>query len=113
MVIRESHTNEVILGRPCGGLNESDPNVCIYLRTSFPVGGTVWEGLGGVISLKEVCHEGWALRFQKFMLFPVYFLCLRVVSQDVSSQCPPQCHTCLLAAVLSTMTVMDSRPLEL
>jgi hypothetical protein len=37
----------------------------IYLNTCPPVGGTVWEGLGGVALLEEVCHWGWALMFQK------------------------------------------------
>jgi hypothetical protein len=25
--------------------------------------GTVWEGLGGVAFLEEVCHWAWAVRF--------------------------------------------------
>lgn len=31
----------------------------------LPIGGTIWEGLGGVALLGEVCHRGWALKFQK------------------------------------------------
>jgi hypothetical protein len=30
------------------------------------VGGTVWEGLGSIAFLEEVCLGGWALRFQKY-----------------------------------------------
>lgn len=30
----------------------------IYLNAWFLVGGTVWEVLGGVALLKEVCHWG-------------------------------------------------------
>jgi hypothetical protein len=29
------------------------------------VGETVWEVLGGVAFLEEMCHWEWALRFQK------------------------------------------------
>lgn len=32
----------------CGGLNEDGPQRVIYLNTWSPVGGTSWEGLGGV-----------------------------------------------------------------
>ena len=40
----------------CGGLNENGPCRFIYLNAWFPVDGTVWEGLGGVALLEEVCH---------------------------------------------------------
>ena len=30
-----------------------------------PAGGTVWEELGGVALLEEVCHWKWALRFKE------------------------------------------------
>lgn len=36
-----------------------------------PVIGTNWEGLGDVV-LEEAWHWGWALRFKKFMPFPVF-----------------------------------------
>lgn len=37
----------------------------IYIDTWFPVDGTIWEGLGGVALLEELCHWGWDLRFLK------------------------------------------------
>ena len=42
----------------CGGLTENGPVACLV-----SVGGTVWEGLGGVALLEEVCHWGLPLRF--------------------------------------------------
>ena len=42
----------------CSGLNKIDPYRLIYLNTYPPVGGIVWEGLGGVALLEEVSH--WA-----------------------------------------------------
>ena len=46
-----------------GGLNDNGPYRLICLNAWFPVGGTILEGLGGVVLLEEVCHRGWALRF--------------------------------------------------
>jgi hypothetical protein len=43
----------------------------IYLNVCSTVDGTVWEGLGGVALLEEVCLWGWALRFQRPMPFSV------------------------------------------
>jgi hypothetical protein len=40
------------------------------------------EGLGGVALLKEVCHWGWALRFQNPMSSPVSVSLL--ADQDVA-----------------------------
>lgn len=39
-----------------GGLNENCPHVLIYLNAWSPVGGSIWERLGGVASLEEVCY---------------------------------------------------------
>lgn len=41
-----------------------------------------------MILLEEVCHEGWALRFQSRVPFPVCFLppCFMLAAQDLSSQ---------------------------
>jgi hypothetical protein len=44
----------------CGGFNKNGPHKLMYLNGWSPVGGTIWEGLGGVASLEEL---GWALRF--------------------------------------------------
>lgn len=48
------------------GLNENapapnpspfpSPSLLLYLNAWFPVGGTVWEGLGGPALLEEVCQ---------------------------------------------------------
>jgi hypothetical protein len=39
----------------CGSLKENAHRL-IYLNTLLPVGGTIWEGVGGVAFLEEVCH---------------------------------------------------------
>ena len=38
------------------GLNEYGPNRLVCLNAWSLVGGTVWEGLGGVALLEEVYH---------------------------------------------------------
>lgn len=50
----------------------------------MPIDGAVWEGLGGVVLLEEVCHWGWALML-KLTRFLVIALCLVLVS-DLNSQ---------------------------
>jgi hypothetical protein len=40
----------------CGGFNENGSHRLICLKAGSPGSGTVWEGLGGVASLEEVCH---------------------------------------------------------
>jgi hypothetical protein len=45
----------------CGDLSENGPHKPTYLNTWSPVGGHVWEGLGGV----ALWLWGRALRFQK------------------------------------------------
>ena len=72
-------------GVECGGLNETGPHGVKCLNSWIPVGGTVWEGLGGVALFEEVCHWEWALKF------PVCSLYLLLVVQDVNSlRC--SCH---------------------
>lgn len=51
------------------------------------VGGAVWEGLGGVALMEEVCVTGSKVRgFKMSMPFPVSSFCLVLVDQDVSSE---------------------------
>lgn len=66
--------------------------------TDSPLGGTVWEKLGTVILLLDVCPWGWAFRFQSFVL----------TDQGVSFQLLPWCHACVPAALLPAVKVMDS-----
>jgi hypothetical protein len=42
----------------CDALNEKCPLRRKYLHVWSSVGGTVWEGLGGVALLEEVRHWG-------------------------------------------------------
>jgi hypothetical protein len=65
-----------IFRRYCGGLNENGTHRLICLNAQSPLGRTVWEGLGGVASLKEMCYWEWALRFQKSIPFPALSLSL-------------------------------------
>lgn len=39
-----------------GGLNENAPHRLRFLNTQSPIGDTVWDSLGGVALLKDVCH---------------------------------------------------------
>jgi hypothetical protein len=40
------------------GLNENGPYMLSYLNSWSSVGWTIWEGLGGMALLEEVCHWG-------------------------------------------------------
>jgi hypothetical protein len=87
----------------CGSLNENGIYKLIYyLNTQSQVGGTIWEGLGSVAILEEVCPWGWALRFQRPMPFPVSSLCLIFMARHVSFQLLFLYHACLPDAVLLT-----------
>jgi hypothetical protein len=48
------------------------------LNTWRPGGGTIWEGLGGVALLEEMCHWEWVWKFPKTCAIP-----------SVPSSCPP------------------------
>jgi hypothetical protein len=63
-----------------------------------PVGGTVWEGRGGVVLLEEVCHCGRAFRFQRLVPFSVF---------------PPAFRSrCELSAVLAAMSLLHRHGLQ-
>lgn len=66
--------------------DKNGPNKLIGLNVWSPVGGIVWEGLGGVVLLKEFCHGEQALRFQKTGAISQSALCLLLAIQDVSAQ---------------------------
>ena len=71
------------------------PHRLVYLNAWFPAGRTVWEGLGGVALLKEVCH--WAcVGFE----VPVSFSPPPIYGPSVGCQLLLQCHGCLPIAVL-------------
>lgn len=58
-----SHTELFSL---CAAVSENGPHRLTCLNACLvPIGGTVLEGLAGVVVLEELCHWGWALRFQK------------------------------------------------
>jgi hypothetical protein len=61
------------------------PHRLICLNTWSSIGGIVWEGLGGVDLLEEVCHWGWALRFNRVAPLLVCSLCLMLAERDVST----------------------------
>jgi hypothetical protein len=62
----------------CVGLDKNGPHRLICLTTWSSVGRIVWEGLGGVILLAEVCHWWQTWRFQKTCFQPPFmdFKCL-------------------------------------
>lgn len=57
------------------------PKLQTYLSALSPLSGTVWEGLGAVALLEEVCCWERALRFQKPTPLPDSSLDLMVVSK--------------------------------
>lgn len=62
-------------------MNETSPHRPICLNTWSPCGGSVWEGLGGVILLGVVCHWKELLRFRETpaipSVLPAFFCGLR------------------------------------
>ncbi|EDL00606.1 mCG1042685, partial [Mus musculus] len=61
--------------------------------------GIIWEGSEGVALLEEICHWGWALRFQKSMPGSHLFLCLLPTDKDAklsatspAQHLPASCH---------------------
>lgn len=53
----DTEVGEAELGHVlCGGLNK---NVPTWLNAWSPVSGTVWDRLGDMALVAEVCHWGW------------------------------------------------------
>lgn len=72
----------------CGGLNKNGP---ICLNAWSPASGTVLGRIGrcglveDVALLEEVCHYGWALRFQKSTPVSLSLCFLSVDQEEVNS----------------------------
>lgn len=50
-----------------GGVNENSPTgSCLNTL----IGGTVWEGVGGVVLLEEICHWGMGFEVSKYSHLP-------------------------------------------
>lgn len=83
-----------------GGLNEYVPHKLMNFNTWSPVGGAVWEGIGGIASLKEEpCHWG---RFGEFNTLPCsHFSLLHACSEGREPSAPaPAHHACCLLAMI-------------
>jgi hypothetical protein len=66
----------------------------MYLNVWSSVGETVWEALGGVALLEEVCHWGVGFEVSEAHPIPSVSICLVAVPGDVSK------HACLLPCSL-------------
>lgn len=78
----------------CGGLDENGSHRLVCLNALFPVGGTVWEGLGGAALSEEVSLEV-DFEVSKAHAIPHSAVCygLDVSSQLLPSAClPSSCH---------------------
>lgn len=81
----------------------------IYCNTWSMIGGTVWEGSGSMAFLREVCHWGGALKFQKPRPFIAVSLpALWLLSWHVGSQLLIRHHACLSVIMLSAPMAMES-----
>lgn len=87
---------------------ECPPPRFICLNTGSPVVVYVWERLGLVDLLEEVCHWSWALNFQKHRPFPTppFMFVNQIWTLSY-------CASDMPAAMLSAMLIMDSNPWEL
>lgn len=74
-----------------------------------PAGGTVWEELGGLALLEEVCHWKWTSRFKETVLL---FHSQHSLSHSLCLCFMLQHHACLPVVVLPAMIVIDSHPLK-
>jgi hypothetical protein len=64
-----NHHHYLILERFCGGVNKNVSYQLTYLNAWCSVGGSVWEGLGGMTLLEEVCHWGVSFEVSKVYAF--------------------------------------------
>lgn len=93
-------------GRYCGGLKRNGSHLTIWSS----VGGTIWEGLGGVASLEEVCHLGQAWGFKRLLPF---LLCLPLVSYLLIKMWALSLSCCCTFALSSwTITPQNRKPSE-
>lgn len=90
-----------------GGLNEKGLHRLIGLNACFPVGGTVWEELGGVASLEEVCLCGRGGFKKKKKPIPFYLL----LTFSLSSQ-PALVHGCCLNKRIEPVSSTPQRSLH-
>ena len=75
--------------------------------------GTVWEGVGGVALLEEVCHWDGLCSFKRLKELPVSFFVPCGCPQEISSQQLLWHYACRPAVVPLAMIVMDSNSLKL
>jgi hypothetical protein len=85
----------------CDVLNKNGPHWLICLNDWSQTGGTVWEGVGNVTLLWEVCHCRQALRFQNPMIFQLVLspsaLCLWIRCNLSATAPVPSLPACLHA----------------
>lgn len=89
-----------MIGYYYGVLKENGPNR--FIHAWFPVGGSIWEGLGGVSLVEEVYHWGKAQRFQKILLTECDFsaFCLQIKMQTYNCT---NYHICALPSWILTL----------
>lgn len=106
LVISDPTTTLLIYSPWCGNLDENSPYRLIYLNAWSLAGRTIWGGLGGVALLEEVYTGGRLWCFQSSCHSQLAFSAWCKLSVTASAP------ACLTAAMLPTIIVMDSNPLE-
>lgn len=74
-----------------------------------PVGSSVLLNLGGVSSLKEVCHC-WVLKFKIHALFPVLVVCFWHSSICELSACCQSHHVCFPTEIVTILSSWNCKP---
>lgn len=82
----------------CGYVNV--PNRLTYFNAGSMVVRTIWDRLGGVASLEEVCFWQWPLRFRNCIQFSASLPASWLLSQNVKSQILLQHYASLPACLL-------------